>query len=157
MLRASTYPIAPLPAIVAIWLESFVTMREREDNDSLDIDMQRIITMYEGSFDRVRRCGSFDTHAEQASALLATIQELDAILDGGLGTFSVDGMERSWRDNAVHRALTDIRGTLIKMLSWHFDNGAGALLPIAIWLGLAPAAEKLACRASQEADAGEGA
>lgn len=143
MLDRTTYPAKPLPPIAAVFLEAFEAARtaDNAEADVSEIEQQRINTLEEGAFYRVRACGQFDSHQAQAASLLANINELETVLDGGLGLFAPAG---NWRKDDAHRALVEIRHSLVKLLNWHFENGAGALLPVAMWLGLAPAAEKLA-------------
>jgi len=71
------------------------------------------------------------SHAEQAATLLVSIDDLDQLLDG---TWSIGGKLQLGQDEV--RLVRGVREAMITLLGWHFENGAGALFPIAEDLGL---------------------
>lgn len=137
----STYPIKPMSAMPTVLLEAFLAERAFEDRPEFnapDLDepeAQRIYATYEGARQRALVVGGLAGHDAQAAALLVAIDELDTFLTGGV---TVGGSEavRSKLDAEELGAIHLAHQTMVRLLEWHFKNGAGALLPIADWMGL---------------------
>jgi hypothetical protein len=135
------YPMPPLSAVPAILLNAFLAERCLEDDSDrlaeiLDEEsVQRTYALFEGACQRASVCGGLAGHGAQAAAMLVAIKEFDDFLQGG---FTVGG------DRELHKKLSEsemsalqcVRRILVRLLEWHFKNGAGRLLPIADWLGL---------------------
>lgn len=132
-----TYPSAPLPPLAAILLEGFEANERCRENDREGgsqmsaLDYQRACAFYTGARERARDVGRKDSHGDQAATLLVMIDNLDELLDGNL---SIGGKLALDEDELA--ALRGARNAAVSLLRWHFDNGAGALLPIAIDMGL---------------------
>lgn len=135
------YPTPPMSAIPEVLLEAFLAQEAIEaDSDRLaevldEVDTQRTYALYEGALVRARSCGGLAGHDMQAAAILAAIDRFNDLLSGAI---TIGGQKD------LHAKLTtDELGTLnlvhevlVDLLDWHFQNGAGRLLPLADWLGL---------------------
>lgn len=132
-----TYPSAPLPPLAAILLEGFEANERCREHDREGgaqmsaLDYQRACALFTGARDRARECGPKDNHADQAATLLVMIDNLDELLDGNLSI----GAQLPLDEDETN-VLRGVRAAAVALLRWHFDNGAGALLPIAIDMGL---------------------
>lgn len=140
MLKASypERPMGPIPTLLLQSLLAELALEERPgfDADALDeVETQRIYATFEGVLARAKVCCGLAGHDAQAAALLASINDLDSFLDGGLTVGGTRAVERKL-DHAELEAVKQARRTMVNLLDWHFENGAGALLPVAEWLGL---------------------
>lgn len=136
----SSYPVMPLPPIAAVLLEGFEANERCRATDFdieggpeplNDLDYQRACALYSGARERARDAGGKDSHADQAATLLVMIDDLDRLLEGqwSIGsTLPLDDDEKG--------VLRGVRNAAVGLLRWHFENGAGALRPIADDLGL---------------------
>ncbi|MGY2732784.1 hypothetical protein [Sphingomonas sp. UYP23] len=139
----TTYPVVPLSPIAAVFLEGFLANeRCRATDHDLDEpnapepwlndeDYQRACALYSGARDRARSAGPKSSHADQAAALLVLVDDLDRLLEGHFSR----GAKLNLEDDEM-QVLRDVRYGTAQLLRWHFENGAGALRPIAVDLGL---------------------
>lgn len=143
MLRAHiNYPVMPLPPIAAVLLEGFkanercrATDFDLEDANApkaweSDVEYQRACAFYSGARDRALTAGPKDNHADQAAALLVMVDELNRLLEDHrtIGEPPLDEAETA--------VIRSVREAAVQLLRWHFENGAGALRPVAADLGL---------------------
>jgi len=128
------YPVEPLPAVAAVYLEGFRANERCTLHDALggteysDLDYQRDCALYTGAIERALSAGPKTSHGDQAATLLAVISELNDFIGGAFSGRSLDDDEK--------RPLVLIRDGVATLLRWHFENGAGALRPIAEDLNL---------------------
>lgn len=136
----SNYPVVPLSPIAASLLEGFEANEkcratdfdiERGPEPLNDLDYQRACVLYSGARERARDAGDKDSHADQASTLLVMIDDLDRLLEGHWSIGSTLPINDDETD-----VLRAVRNAAVSLLRWHFENGAGALRPIADDLGL---------------------
>ena len=133
----ANYPVMPLPPIAAVFLEGFEANERCRENDQEggaqlgDVEYQRACALYTGARDRALSAGPKDSHADQAAALLVMVDELDRLLEGHWSIGAKLPLDED--ETAVIRS---VREAAVQLLRWHFDNGAGALRPVAADLGL---------------------
>jgi hypothetical protein len=135
------YPTPTMTAIPTVLIEAFSAERDIESDseklaESLDeTSTQRVYALFEGACQRAVTCGGLAGHDKQAAAMLVAIKEFDNFLMGGLTVGGDRELARKLDDEEMG-ALQFVRRVLAGLLEWHFDNGAGRLLPFADWLGL---------------------
>lgn len=131
-----------MSAIPAVFLDAFLAERAFDEDDdnahSVDsVEAQRIYALYQGAAERARTCGELRGHDGQAAALLVVINEMENVLAGAYRSGGARDIAKKFEPGEISD-LTKVLDTLKMLLVWHFENGAGALLPIAQWLNLAP-------------------
>jgi len=126
----ATYPKHQLPPTAAVYLEGFIEERKHADLDADTLEAQRAFALYSGSRDRVQAVMASD-HCSQAAALLVNIEEMQWLIGGH---YSIGGQLDLDREEVD--CLRKVMESLEGLLRWHFENGAGELLPIAEYLGL---------------------
>ena len=144
LLANRTYPEGQLPPIAAVVLEAHhASERTRATEFNLehernapkrwgsDLKYERALALCAGARERALEAGPKDSHGDQAATLLVMVDDLDRFLDGH---WSTGGKPRLDQDEV--KVLRDIRNAAAKLIEWHFENGAGALRPIAERLGL---------------------
>jgi len=139
MLECS-YHQAELAAVPAVLLDAFLAEHWLDEDENLAArldtrEAQQIYATLEGARRRALVCGGLRGHDCQAAAILVGLEELDSLLKGSLTIGGVVELERKLREDELD-VMRLVRKLLVDLLPWHFQNGAGALLPIADNLGL---------------------
>ena len=137
-LQMQRFAVRPMTGIPAVLLEAFLGEQALSGEDSPhpdSVDFQRTVTLYTGARIRAVTCGEMEGHDCQAAALLVAIDELREFLDGSVTGGGAERLAEKL-DHAEMEALSLVRDTMVRLLVWHFRNGAAGLLPIARWLGI---------------------
>lgn len=137
----NAYPQPPLSPIPQVLLDAFLAERAIEDAPDFDghkldeVECQRAYALYAGARDRAASAGGHRSHDTQAAALLVGIDELDVFLDGGLTIGGEEALRKKLGEEELG-AIRKARNIMAGLLEWHFIEGAGALLPVADFMGL---------------------